>query len=175
MTREEKNQLIDSLAEQIKQSSHFYLTDISGFTVATTNSLRAYCFRRDIRLTMVKNALLHKAMERSGKNLEGLYDVLKGSTAVMFTEAANAPAKLIQEFRQKEKKEKPILKGAYVQESTYVGNDQLDALINLKTKNELIADVVALLQSPARNVIMSLQSGGHKLSGILKTLSEKAA
>lgn len=175
MTREEKNQLIESLVVQLNQSSHFYLTDISGFTVAKTNALRAYCFRRDIRLTMVKNALLHKAMEKSDKNLEGLYDVLEGSTSIMFTEVANAPAKLIQEFRQKEKKEKPILKGAYVQEAIFVGNDQLDALINLKTKNELIGDVVALLQSPARNVIMSLQSGGHKLSGILKTLSEKAA
>lgn len=175
MTREEKNQLIDSLAQQLDATSHFYLTDISGFSVETTNALRGYCFRRDIKLTTVKNALLRKAMEKSDKNLAELYDVLKGSTSIMFAETANAPAKLIQEFRQKEKKDKPILKGAYVQESSYVGNDMLDALVNLKTKNELIGDVVALLQSPARNVIMSLQSGGHKLSGILKTLSEKAA
>lgn len=175
MTRQEKNQLIDSLVEQLNAVDSFYLADISDFSVETTNVLRSYCFRRDIKLTMVKNALLHKAMERSNKDLGELYDVLKGTTSIMFSESANAPAKLIQEFRQKEKKEKPILKGAFVQESCFVGNDKLDALVNLKSKDELVADVIALLQSPARNVIMSLQSGGQKLSGILKTLSEKAA
>lgn len=177
MTREEKNQLIDSLVDQLNACEHFYLTDVSELTVETTNVLRGYCFRRDVKLTMVKNALLRKAMERSNKkdNLGDLYDVLKGSTSIMFAESANVPAKLIKEFRQKEKNEKPVLKGAYIEETVYVGNDKLDLLINLKSKNELVADLVALLQSPARNVIMSLQSGGQKLSGILQTLSEKAA
>lgn len=123
-------------------------------------------------MVVVKNALLQKAMERSGKNFEDLYSVLHGHTSIMFAEQANTPAKLIKEFRKKGVV-LPILKGAYVEESVYVGEVHLDALCSLKTKNELIADVIALLQSPAKNVIAALQSGGHTISGVLKTLSEK--
>ena len=174
MTREEKNQVIDSLTEQLNNSEYFYLTDIADLDSETTTSLRRLCYKKDVKLTMVKNTLLKKAMEKTDKDLEPLYEVLKGSTSVMFAQAGNVPAKLIKEFRKKEKQEKPILKGAYVEEMSYVGEDQLELLVNIKSKNELIADVIALLQSPAKNVISSLQSGGQTLTGVLKTLSEKA-
>lgn len=175
MTREEKNQQIDSLVEQINAHDFFYLTDVSDLTVEKSNILRGYCHRRDIKLTMVKNTLMRQAMERADKNLEELYEVLKGSTSVMFAPAGNVPARLIQEFRKKEKNEKPILKAAYIEEACYIGEDKLELLANIKSKNELVADLVALLQSPARNVIGALQSGGQKISGILQTLSERAA
>ena len=171
MRKEEKNQLIDSLSEKLSNSSNIYLTDISNLNVATTYELRSLCFKRDIKLIVVKNTLLRKAMEKSNKEMEALYDILKGSTSLMFSETGNVPAKLIKEFRKKY--DRPILKGAYVEESTYIGDDQLDILVNIKSKNELLGDIIALLQSPARNVISALQSGGHKISGILKTLSEK--
>tara|TARA_B100000683_G_C12155176_1_gene417689 strand:+ start:14 stop:541 length:528 start_codon:yes stop_codon:yes gene_type:complete len=174
MTREEKNQVIDSLTEQLNASEYFYLTDIADLDSETTTSLRRLCSKKDVKLTMVKNTLLKKAMEKTDKDLEPLYEVLTGSTSVMFAQAGNVPAKLIKEFRKKEKQEKPILKGAYVEEMSYVGEDQLELLVNIKSKNELIADVIALLQSPAKNVISSLQSGGQTLTGVLKTLSEKA-
>ena len=173
MTREEKDQLIDSLAETLKRSNTVYLTDISKLNSSNSTRLRALCFKKDVTLQVVKNTLLKKAMEKSEKNFEGLFPILHGPTSVMISEAGNAPAKLIKEFRRTS--DRPILKGAYVQEMVFVGDDQLDMLIALKSKNELIADIVALLQSPAKNVISGLQSGGHKLSGILKTLSEKEA
>ena len=171
MRKEEKNQLIDSLAEKLSGSRNIYLADISNLNVAKTYELRTQSFKRDIKLIVVKNTLLRKAMEKSDKNLEDLYDILKGATSLMFSETGNLPAKIIKEFRKKS--DRPILKGAYVEESTYIGDDQLDILVNLKSKNELVGDVIALLQSPAKNVISALQSGGHKISGILKTLSEK--
>ncbi len=173
MTKEEKNQIIDSLSHQLNVSSNFYITDIGDMTVSTTSELRRLCFRKEVQLKVVKNSLLRKAMEKSDKNLSGLFDTLKGSTSIMFTETGNVPAVLIKEFKTKFKSEKPILKGAYVQESVYTGDNLIDILINVKSKNEVIADVIAMLQSPAKNVISALQSGGHKLSGILKTLSEK--
>lgn len=173
MTKEEKNQIIDSLSHQLNVSPNFYITDIGDMTVSTTSELRRLCFRKEVQLKVVKNSLLRKAMEKSDKNLSGLYDTLKGSTSIMFTETGNVPAALIKEFKTKFKSEKPILKGAYVQESIYTGDNLIDILINVKSKNEVIADVIAMLQSPAKNVISALQSGGHKLSGILKTLSEK--
>ncbi|NTV83926.1 MAG: 50S ribosomal protein L10 [Bacteroidales bacterium] len=173
MTREEKDQLIDSLAETLKRSNTVYLTDISKLNSSNSTRLRALCFKKDVTLQVVKNTLLKKAMEKSEKNFEGLFPILHGPTSVMISEAGNVPAKLIKEFRRTS--DRPILKGAYVQEMVFVGDDQLDMLIALKSKNELIADIVALLQSPAKNVISGLQSGGHKLSGILKTLSEKEA
>lgn len=172
MNKQEKNQLIDTLTEQITTNKYLYITDIANMNVANTGKLRRLCFRRGVKLVVVKNALLQKAMERSGKNFEDLYSVLNGHTSIMFAEQANAPAKLIKEFRKKGVV-LPILKGAYVEESVYVGDNQLDALCSLKTKNELIADVIAMLQSPAKNVISALQSGGHTISGVLKTLSEK--
>jgi large subunit ribosomal protein L10 len=171
MNKKEKNQLIDTLTEQISTNKYLYITDIANMNVANTGKLRRLCFRRGVKLVVVKNALLQKAMERSGKNFEDLYSVLTGHTSIMFAEQANTPAKLIKEFRKTGGV--PILKGAYVEESVFVGDNHLDALCNLKTKNELIADIIAMLQSPAKNVISALQSGGHTISGVLKTLSEK--
>lgn len=172
MKKEEKNQLVDSLVEKLKDAQTFYLTDISDLNVDTTSKLRRLCYRRNVQLQMVKNALLRKAMERTGReDFQQLFGVLKGSTSIMFAEVNNDPAKLIKEFRKTSPK--PILKGAYVQETVYLGDDQLDALVNIKSKNELIADVIALLQSPAKNVISALQSGGNTLSGLVKTLSDK--
>jgi len=171
MKKEEKQQAIDSLAEQLKNSNHFYLTDISNLNVETTNKLRRLCFRRNIQLQMVKNTLLKKAMERAERDYDSLYDILKGSTSIMFSETGNAPAKLIKEFRKTSNR--PILKGAFVEETCYLGDNQLDFLVNIKSKNELIGDIIAMLQSPAKNVISALQSGGGTLAGIVKTLSEK--
>jgi len=171
MTREEKDQLIDSLAETLKSSNTVYLTDISNLNSSNSTRLRSLCFKRNVTLQVVKNTLLKKAMEKSEKNFEDLFPVLHGPTSLMISDSGNVPAKLIKEFRRTS--DKPILKGAFVQEMVFVGDNQLDMLIALKSKNELIADIVALLQSPAKNVISGLQSGGHKLTGILKTLSEK--
>ncbi|MGD1844091.1 MAG: 50S ribosomal protein L10 [Salibacteraceae bacterium] len=174
MTREEKNQLIDSLADKLASSNVVYLTDVSEMTVEKSNRLRRACFQKDITLEVVKNTLLKKAMDRvEDKDFSELYETLKGNTSIMLSEVSNAPAKLIKEFRKKE--EKPILKAAFVEETVYVGDDQLESLTNLKSKNELIADVIALLQSPAKNVISGLSSGGGKLAGIVKTLSEREA
>lgn len=173
MRKEEKNQLVDSITELLNNNPTIYITDISTLNAEATSNLRRLCFKRNIKLTVVKNTLLKRAMEKSNKNLEELYPVLKGSTSLMFAEAGNAPAKLIKEFRKN--LEKPSLKGAYVEEVSYLGNDQLEMLINIKTKNELIGDLIALLQSPPKQVISGLQSGGQKLTGILKALSEKAA
>ena len=171
MRKEEKTQLIEALAERLTNVSSFYLTDISNLNVETSNRLRRLCFKRNIELSMVKNTLLRKAMEKTGKEFDQLYDVLTGSTSIMFAEVANDPAKLIKEFRKTS--QKPILKGAYVQESIYLGDDQLNALMNIKSKNEIIGDVIWMLQSPMNNVMSALQSGGNILSGIVKTMSEK--
>lgn len=171
MRKEEKNQLIDALAEQLKGANSFYLTDTSTLNADTTSRLRRTCYKRNVQLKVVKNSLLHKALERSGKNFDELFPVLHGPTSIMFSEVANDPAKLIKEFRKTAPK--PILKGAYVEETIYLGDDQLDALINIKSKYELIGDLIGLLQSPARNVISALQSGGNKIAGVVKTLSER--
>jgi len=173
MKKEEKNQLIDDLVEQLKEAKTIYLTDISNLNVETSGKLRRLCYKRNVRVQMIKNTLLHKAMEKSGKNFEPFYSLLKGSTSVMFSDVANDPAKLIQEFRKNSPK--PILKGAWVEESFYLGDNQLRTLLNIKSKNELLADLIALLQSPVRNVMSALQSGGNHLTGIIKTLSEKPA
>ncbi|CAM1339584.1 MULTISPECIES: 50S ribosomal protein L10 [Tenacibaculum] len=171
MTREEKSQVIQDLTAQLADTSTIYLADISGLDAATTSNLRRACFKANVQLAVVKNTLLSKAMEASDKDFGELPDVLKGNTSMLIAEAANAPAKVIKEFRKKS--DKPLLKGAYVEEAVYVGDDQLDALVNIKSKEELIGDIITLLQSPAKNVVSALQSGGGKLSGILKTLSEK--
>ena len=171
MKKEEKNQSVDVLAEKLSVSNNFYLTDISNLNVETSNKLRRICFKRNIQLKMVKNTLLKKAMEKSGKDFSSLYDILKGSTSIMFSEVANDPAKMIREFRRTAPK--PILKAAYVEETVYVGDEQLDALINIKSKNEMIGVVISMLRSPLNNVMSALQSGSNKLSGIVKTLSEK--
>jgi large subunit ribosomal protein L10 len=171
MRKEDKNQLVDSLAERINENNIIYLADISDLNAEQTSDLRRLCFKRDIKLTMVKNTLLKRAMEKSEKNLEELYIALKGSTSLMFSDTGNAPAKLIKEFRKTS--DKPLLKGAFVEEVSYLGDDLLDALVNIKSKDELLGDLIALLQSPVKNVISGLQSSGQNLTGILKTLSER--
>jgi len=171
MRREEKNAIIDSLAERLKEFSHFYLTDTAQLNAADTSDLRRKCFENDIKLIVVKNTLLKRALEQSGVNFDELYPVLKGTTSIMFSNAGNGPAKLIKEFRKRH--DKPVLKGAYVQESIYVGDNMLDALVSVKTKQELIGDIILLLQSPAKNVVSALQSGGNKIHGVLETLSKK--
>jgi large subunit ribosomal protein L10 len=173
MRKEEKSQLIDTLTEQLQSSNTVYITDISNLNVEVTNRLRRLCFKRNVKLIVVKNKLLHKAMERSEKDFSGLYETLKGATSIMLSEVNNEPAKLIKEFRKTS--DRPILKGAYVEEMSFVGDKSLDALISIKTKNELIGEIILALKSPANNVISALQSGGHKLSGVLKTLSEREA
>ena len=171
MRKEDKKVLIDSLAQQLEETNNFYITDIAELNAEDTSNLRRLSFKNDIKVVVVKNTLLKKAMDSVEKDYSELYPTLVGNTAIMFTEAGNAPAKMIKEFRKK--KEKPLVKGAYIEETVYIGDDQLDFLVSIKSKDELIADIVALLQSPAKNVISSLQSGGSTLSGILKTLSEK--
>lgn len=171
MKSSDKKVIIDNLQEQIDSYNHFYLTDISGLNAENTSDLRRLCFKQNVKLVVVKNTLLRKALESSTKNVEEIYDALKGNTSVMFTADANVPAKLIKDFSKRHKK--PVLKAAYVQESVYIGADQLEALIAVKSKNELIADVVALLQSPMKTVIGQLQSGGNIIHGVLKTLGER--
>lgn len=171
MKSSEKKVIIDNLQEQINSYNHFYLTDISGLNAENTSNLRRLCFNQNVKLVVVKNTLLRKALESSNKNVEEIYDALKGNTSVMFTENANVPAKLIKDFSKIHKK--PVLKAAYVQESVYVGADQLEALIAVKSKNELIADVVAMLKSPMNTVLSQLQSGANIIHGVLDTLKEK--
>jgi large subunit ribosomal protein L10 len=171
MKKEDKFQVIESITETLKNSDVFYLTDTSALDVETINRLRRLCFKRNISMKVVKNTLLRKAMEKSEKDFEKLYDVLKGSTSLMVSDTGNLPAKLIKEFRKTSPK--PILKGAYVQESIYIGDSQLDVLENLKSKEELLGEIIGLLQSPAQNVISALKSGGYTIAGVLKTLSEK--
>ena len=171
MRREEKDAIINSLAEKLKEYSHFYLTDTAQLNAADTSDLRRKCFENDIKLIVVKNTLLKRALQMSEGNFEELYPVLKGTTSIMFAQTGNGPAKLIKEFRRQH--DKPVFKGAYVQESVFVGEVMLDTLISVKTKQELIGDIILLLQSPARNVVSALQSGGNKLHGVLETLSKK--
>ncbi|PCE63519.1 50S ribosomal protein L10 [Sediminicola luteus] len=171
MTREEKQSVIEDLTATLAESSTIYLADISGLDAGTTSDLRRACFKADIKLSVVKNTLLAKAMEASDKDFGELPEALKGNTSMMLAETGNAPAKLIKNFRKKS--DKPLLKGAFVEEAVYLGDDQLETLVNIKSKEELIGDVITLLQSPAKNVISGLKSGGGKLAGILKTLSEK--
>jgi len=174
MRKENKKQLIESLTQQLNDVNNFYLTDISTLDAENTSSLRRLCYKHGIKLQVVKNTLLKQAMDNVDKDLDELHVTLKGNTSVMFTESGNGPAKLIKEFRKKFKTDRPILKGAYIEEMTYLGDDQLDFLVAIKSKDELIADIIALLQSPVKNVVSALQSGGNTLSGILTTLSEKS-
>ncbi len=173
MRIEEKNSIIDGLREQIDKASHFYLTDISNLNAADTSNLRRKCFEKEIELVVVKNTLLKKALEKSEGNFEELYDTLKNSTSIMFCETGNVPAKLIKDFRKE--RERPVLKAAYVEASIYLGDEQLNMLSSLKSKNELIADVLALLQAPMTNLLSAMQSGGNNMAGALKTLAEKEA
>ncbi len=171
MTREEKSQVIEELTAQLADNSNIYLADISGLNASSTSDLRRACFKANVTLSVVKNTLLEKAMDASDKDFGDLSSVLKGNTSVMYSETGNAPAKVIKAFRKKS--DKPLLKGAFIEEAIYLGDDQLDALVEIKSREELIGEIITLLQSPAKNVVSALQSGGGKLSGILKTLSEK--
>ena len=171
MTREEKATVIEDLTAQLADNPNIYLADISGLNAVDTSNLRRACFKANIKLAVVKNTLLAKAMEASDKEFGELPEVLKGNTSLMLSETGNAPAKLIKNFRKKS--EKPVLKGAFIAEAVYIGDNYLDALVNIKSKEEVIGDIIGLLQSPAKNVISGLKSGGGKLAGILKTLSEK--
>ncbi len=173
MKKEDKRHLIDSLTDTINQYNIFYIADISEFNSERTTELRRACVKKNIKLMVVKNTLLKQAMEKSDKSLVELYDVLKGSSSLMLTDVGNAPAKLIQEFRKKNKLEKPIVKGAYIEEAVFIGDENLEALANIKSKEELIGDIIALLQSPAKNVISALNSGGQTIAGLVKTLQER--
>ncbi|NER12306.1 50S ribosomal protein L10 [Leptobacterium flavescens] len=171
MTREEKSTVIENLTAQLAESSTIYLADISGLNAQKTSDLRRACFKANIKLAVVKNTLLAKAMEASEKDFGELPTILKGNTSLMISETGNAPAKLIKDFRKKA--EKPVLKGAFVEEAIFIGEDQLETLVNIKSKEEVIGDIIGLLQSPAKNVVSALKSSGGKLAGVLKTLSEK--
>lgn len=172
MKKEDKSKVIDSLVDQLKNNSHFYLTDVASLSALNTSQLRRMCFGKDIKMLVVKNSLLKKAFERSTtKDYQPLMSSLKGSTAILFSEIGSDPAKLIKEFRQKN--DKPILKSAFVEECAYVGDNQLDILASIKSKDEMIGEIIGLLQSPAKNVISALKSSGGKLAGIVKTLSDR--
>jgi len=173
MTKLEKAQYIDELAADLSNSGVFYLANTAGLTVESVNNLRRKCFQANIKMRVVKNTLLEKAMEKvEGKNFDELKSVLAGPTSIMFAEVGNAPAKLIKDFRKKEAI--PALKGAYIEEAIFIGDNMLDSLVAIKSKEEVIGEIIGLLQSPAKNVISGLKSGGGKIAGILKTLENKA-
>jgi len=171
MTREEKSKVIERLTAELAENTNIYMTDVSGLNASETSKLRRACFKANIKLSVVKNTLLSKAMESSDKDFGNLSEVLVGNTALMYSEVGNSPAKLIKQFRKKS--ERPLLKGASIEDSVYVGDDQVEFLANIKSREELIGEIVTILQSPAKNVISALQSSGSTISGVLKTLSKK--
>lgn len=176
MKKEDKTALIAELGELLGQYSHFYVTDIEGLNAEKTSALRRECFKREVKLVMVKNTLLRKACEAKGISSD-LFAALKGNSALMLCNTGNVPAKLIKDVTKNEKDKaaaKPALKAAFVEETVYVGAQNLEFLSTIKSKNELIADLVALLQSPAKNVISGLQNSGNTIHGVLKTLGERA-
>jgi len=173
MNREEKNQMIASLEEKLSNNKNIYLADISGLDAAQTNNLRRLCFSKDVALQVVKNNLLKKAMEKSEKDFEEIYDMLVGNTSLMTSEVGNAPAKIIKEFKKKSKSEKPLLKTALIEDALFIGNEYLDQLASLKSKEELIAEVISLLKAPMSNVMSSLNSGKNTVSGILTALASR--
>jgi large subunit ribosomal protein L10 len=174
MRIENKKLVVEGLKSVLETSQVVYLADISALNASQTSELRRLCYSKDIKLQVVKNTLLKKAMDEVDNNYEELYEVLKGNTSLMFAETGNAPAKLIKEYTKKFKTEKPLLKGAFVESVCYIGANQLEFLANIKSKDELLGEFIGLLQSPAKNVVSALQSGGGKLAGIVKTLSERA-
>ncbi|MDB5029773.1 50S ribosomal protein L10 [Mucilaginibacter sp.] len=171
MNKEEKHDLVLALSEQMKEFGNFYITDTSDLTVAKINNIRRQCFESDITMKVAKNSLIKKAMEAAGGDYTAMYDVLKGSSSILFSKSATAPAKLIKKLRKQG--DKPVLKAAYIDSAIFVGDNQLDTLIKLKSKEQLIGEIIGLLQSPAKNVVSALQSGGNKLAGIVKTLQER--
>ena len=170
MRKEVKDTIIVELEQLLKDYAHFYLVDVTGLNAGETSALRRKCFKQAVKMVVVKNTLLHKALEASDVDFEPLYSSLKGNTAVFFCNTANVPAKLLKEYT---KEGVPALKAAYAEDCLYVGADKLEELAALKSKNELIADIVALLQSPAKNVVSALQSGANTIHGVLKTLGER--
>lgn len=175
MTREEKAIAINELTEKLSANTFFYLTDSSGMTVEQVGKLRRMCFEKQIEMKVVKNTLLRKAMERVNDSYSPLFDSLHGTTSIMFSETGNLPAKLLKEFyKQTDKLNKPVLKAAYIDTAVYVGENQLDALAKIKSKEEVIGDVIGLLQSPMKNVIGALKSSGSTIAGLVKALEERA-
>ncbi|MCX6228573.1 MAG: 50S ribosomal protein L10 [Bacteroidia bacterium] len=173
MKRSDKIAVIEQLTKEINSYSHYYLADISNLNAEVTTELRRLCNKREVKLVVVKNTILRKALENSEKNSEELYDVLVNNTSILFSNSGNVPAKLIKEFSKINKK--PVLKAAYVEQCIYVGANQLEALINVKSKEELLGGIIATLQSPMKNVVSALQSGGQTISGVLKTLEARKA
>ena len=171
MNKEEKYDLVLALTEQMKEFGNFYITDTSNLTVAKVNDIRRQCFENEITMQVTKNSLIKKAMDNIEGDFTPLYDVLNGSSSILFSKSATAPAKLIKALRKKG--DKPVLKAAYIDSSIFVGDNQLDTLINLKSKEQLVGEIIGLLQSPAKNVISALQSGGNILAGVVKTLQER--
>ena len=175
MRKEDKGIIIEKLGQTLTEFPHFYLIDVTGMNAARTSALRRLCFKNEVKRVVVKNTLLHKACENSEIDFSPIYGALKGTTAVVFTQVANAPAKMLKEFNAKNPKGVtiPELKAAYAEEGFYVGADQLDALVAIKSKNEVIADIVAMLQSPMQGVVSALESGASTIHGVLETLAEK--
>ena len=171
MNKKEKNELIDVLNNMLDENKNFYLADIAGLTAEESSSLRRLCYKQNVTIQVVKNTLLKKALDKNSTDFALLDDILKGNTSLMYAEEVKAPASVIKTFRKKS--DKPILKAAHIEEEFYIGDNNLSMLSELKSKNELIGDIITLLQSPAKNVISSLQSSSNKLSGIVKALSEK--
>lgn len=171
MNKEEKYDLVLALTEQMKEYGNFYITDTSDLTVAKVNNIRRQCFENDITMLVAKNSLIEKAMEAAEGDYSPIYDVLKGSSTILFSKSATAPAKLIKKLRKAG--DKPLLKAAYIDSAIFIGDNQLDTLTKLKSKEQLIGEIVGLLQSPAKNVISALQSGGNILAGVVKTLQER--
>ena len=171
MKREQKNKSIQNLKESLVETKNLYFADIAGLDASETTALRRACFKENIKLQVVKNTLLTKAMEASSHDYGELMGVLNGNTSLMFSESGNSPAKVIKNFRKK--LDKPILKGAFIEEAIYIGDNQLDALVAIKSKDELIGEILILLQSPIKKVLSSLKSGGGMLSGIVQSLSER--
>ena len=172
MKKEVKDTIIVELGKKLQEYPHFYLVDVTGLNAEKTHALREKCFKQEIKMVVVKNKLLHKAFEAADIDYSELYGTLKGNTAVLFTNTANVPAKLLKD-KEIAKAGVPSLKAAYAEEGFYVGADKLDELASIKSKNEVIADIVALLQSPAKNVVSALQSGANTIHGVLKTLGER--
>lgn len=170
MKKEVKATIIVELGEKLKEYPHFYLVDVTGLNAADTSALRRKCFKSEIKMVVVKNKLLHKAFEASDIDFEPIYPALKGNTAVLFTKTANVPARMLKDYT---KQGIPALKAAYAEQSIYMGADKLEELASLKSKDEMLADVVALLQSPIKNVVSALQSGANTIHGVLKTLGER--
>ncbi len=171
MNKEEKYELVNALTEQIKEYGNFYITDTADLTVAKVNEIRRKCFDAEITMQVAKNSLIKKALKAAGDDYDQLFDVLKGTSTILFSKSAKAPAKLIKDLRKQGPK--PLLKAAYVYSAAFVGDEQLDSLLTLKSKEELVGEIVGLLQSPAKNVLSALQSGGTTIAGLVKTLQER--